>query len=90
MNDKKSNLYVPTAPKRTGGANEEGWWVEDVVAWAVVAEGIVEGDVRVMAAWLTAGLVAGVHVIETVGEVIEGTAEVAPRLAGIWVEWVDG
>ena len=47
-----------------------------------MAEGIVQGDVGVMAARLTAGLVA-VVVIETGGEVIEGTTEVAPRLAGI-------
>ena len=31
MNDKESSSYAPTALKRTGGANEEGWWVEDVV-----------------------------------------------------------
>ena len=32
MNDKKSSSYAPKALKRTGGAKEEGWWVEDVVA----------------------------------------------------------
>ena len=88
MNDKENSSYAPTALKRMGGAKEQGWRVEDVV-WAVVAEGIVVGDVGVTVAGLTAGLVA-VVVTETAGELTEGATEVAPKLAGIWVEWVEG
>ena len=31
MNDKESSSYAPTVLKRTGAANGDGWWVEDVV-----------------------------------------------------------
>ena len=44
-----------------------------------MAEGVVERDVGVMAAWLTAGLVAVVRV-QMAGKVIEGATEVAARL----------
>ena len=43
MNDKENSSYVPTALKRMCSAKEQGWWVEVVVVWAVVAEGIVVG-----------------------------------------------
>ena len=88
MKDKEGSSYTPTVLKRTSDANEEGRWVGGVVVW-VVAEAVVEGDVWVMVVWLTAGLVA-VVVTETVGEAIDGAIEVVARLAGIWVEWVEG
>ena len=42
---------------------------------------VVEGDVGIMVAWLTAGLEAVVGA-QMAGEVIEGTTKVAVRLVG--------